>query len=274
MHMLDNIRWDAAVRAEMLKKMAIVGFGSALIFSGISCRRASTATTDRVEVRPASEAITEADALYAQRTDLTKVRQAIVALRQAQADNSTNYDLAWRLSKYNYHLGAHSDNSTEKDKAFHEGLEAGNLAVRLQGAKPEGHFWLGANYGGRCQISTLSGLSEIEDIKREMDAVLKIDEKFQSASAYMVLGQVYMQAPRMFGGDVSKAIEYLEKGAKLGPDNALMRARLAQAYVAANRSADARKTIDDLFALKPVPGYEPEYKEAVAEAEKLREKMK
>lgn len=274
MLMLDNMIAKPLLQAEMLKKMAIVGFGSALIFTGISCRKADTATTNRVAVRPASEAITEADALYAQRVDLVKVRQAIVALRQAQADDSANYDLAWRLSKFNYYLGAHSDNATEQDKAFHEGLAAGNAAVRLQGSKPEGHFWLGANYGGRAQISTLSGLSEIEDIKREMEAVLKIDEKFQSASAYMVLGQVYCQAPRMLGGDVAKAIEYLEKGVKLGPDNALMHIRLAQAYEAANRDADARKAIDDLLAMKPIPGYEPEYNEAVSEAKKLQEKMK
>lgn len=272
--MLDNIPFKWAFQPEMLRKTAILILCSGLVFIGISCRKASTATYDHVAVRPAGEAIAEADHLYAERADLVKVRQAIVSLRQAQADNQANYELVWRLAKFNYYLGAHSDNSTEQDKSFHEGLEAGNLAVKLQEGKPEGHFWLGANYGGRAQISTLSGLSELEDIKREMEAVLKIDEKFQSASAYMVLGQVYLQAPRLLGGDVQKAIEYLEKGSKLGPDNALMRVRLAQAYAAANRNGDAKKVIDDLFVMKAVPGYEPEYNEAVAEAKKLQEKIK
>ena len=272
--MVDNLPSKFTITAEMLNKMALYGVSSLLILGVVSCRKAETSTTDRVAVRPTSEAIAEADLLYGQRADLVKVRQAIVALRQAQADDQASYEIAWRLAKFNYQLGSHSDNATEKDKAFHEGLEAGNLAVQLQPAKPEGHFWLGANYGGRAQISTLSGLSEIDDIKREMEAVLKIDEKFQSASAYMVLGQVYMQAPKLLGGDVSKAIEYLEKGVKVGPDNALMRARLAQAYVAANRQGDAKKVIDDLMAMKAVPGYEPEYNEAVADAKKLEEKMK
>lgn len=272
--MLDNIRYKRRLQPEMLKKTAILSLCSGLIFIGISCRKAETASYDRAAVRPTSESIAEADRLYAERADLVRVRQAIVSLRQARADDQTNYELAWRLAKFNYYLGAHSDNSTEQDKAFHEGLEAGNLAVKLQDGKPEGHFWLGANYGGRAQISTLSGLSELEDIKREMEAVLKIDEKFQSASAYMVLGQVYCQAPRMLGGDVQKAIEYLEKGTKLAPDNALMRVRLAQAYAAANRNGDAKKVIDDLFAMKAVPGYEPEYNDAIAEARKLQEKIK
>jgi len=272
--MLDNIPRKWAFQPEMLKKTALLGLCSGLAFIGISCGQASPATYDHVARRPAAEAIGEADRLYAERPDLAKVRQAIVSLRQAQADDQASYDIAWRLAKYNYYVGAHSDNSTEQDKAFNDGLEAGRLAVKLQDGKPEGHFWLGANYGGRAQISMMSGLSGTEDITSEMEKVLKIDERFQSASAYMVLGQVYCESPRMMGGDVAKAIEYLEKGVKLAPDNALMRARLAQAYAAANRNGEAKKVIDDLFAMKPVPGYEPEYNEAIAEAKKLQEKIK
>jgi tetratricopeptide (TPR) repeat protein len=274
MDMLDNIPCKWAFQPEMLKKTALLGLCSGLALIGISCGQASPATYDHVAVRPAAEAIAEADRLYAERPDLAKVRQAIVSLRQAQGDDQANYDIAWRLAKYNYYVGAHSDNSTEKDKAFNDGLEAGKLAVKLQDGRPEGHFWLGANYGGRAQSSMMSGLSGTEDIKSEMEKVLKIDERFQSASAYMVLGQVYCQSPRMMGGDVPKAIEYLEKGAKLAPDNALMRVRLAEAYAAANRNGDAKKAIDELLAMKPVPGYEPEYNEAVAEAKKLQEKIK
>ena len=99
--------------------------------------------------RPAAEAIAEAEQLYAGRADLVKVRQGIVALRQAQAEDQANYELAWRLAKFNYYLGAHSPDSTERDKAFHDGIEAGKLAVKLQDGKPDGHFWLGANYGGK-----------------------------------------------------------------------------------------------------------------------------
>ena len=203
-----------------------------------------------------------------------KERQAIVALRQAQADDPTNYDIAWRLAEFNYSLGSHSSDSGEKDKAFREGIEAGKLAVKLQDGKPEGHFWLGANYGGIAEISMLAGLSDVEDIKREMETVIKLDEKYKDASAYMVLGQVYLESPRLLGGDTQKAISYLEKGLRLGPDNVLLRLHLAEAYAQAHRDADARKQIDDLLAMKPAPDYETEYKDAVAGARKLQEKLK
>src|SRR5262252_10029853 len=257
MKMLDNISREGVFPAKMLGKVSVVGACATLVLVGISCRKAATATGDHAAMRPVAEAITEADRLYAERADLVKVRQAIVSVRQAQADNPSNYELAWRLAKFNYYLGAHSTNSTEQDKAFREGVEAGKFAVQLQDAKPEGHFWLGANYGGRAQISTLSGLAELEDIKREMETVLKIDEHFQAGSAYMVLGQVYLQAPRILGGDVGKATEYLEKGTKVGPNNAIMKVKLAEAYAAANRDGEAKKALNDLLAMKPAAGYEP-----------------
>lgn len=212
--------------------------------------------------------------LYSGREDLTKIRQALVVLRQAQATEPTNYELAWRLAKFNYYLGSHSPNDAEREKAYRDGIEAGKLAVKLQDGKPDGHFWLGANYGGVAEISTLAGLSEIDDIKREMETVLKLDEGYQSGSAYMVLGQVYLESPRILGGDAQKAVQYLEKGLKFGPDNALLREHLAEAYAEVHRNDDARKQIEALLAMKPTPGYEAEYKEAVAEARKLQEKLK
>jgi len=260
--------------SKILSKLSLFIVCAVLGSGLISCRKAATATADHAAVRPTAEVIAEADRDYAGRADLVKVRQAIVALRQAQADDSTSYDLAWRLAKFNYYLGSHTSESREQDKAFREGIEAGKLAVELQDGKPEGHFWLGANYGGTAQLSAIAGLGEIEDIKREMEAVLKLDDTYQAGSAYMVLGQVYLESPKLLGGDVNKAIGYLEKGIKVGPDNELMRAKLAEAYADAHRNDEARKQIDALMAMKAAPGYEPEYNEAIAEAKKVQEKIK
>ncbi|MEK6335838.1 MAG: TRAP transporter TatT component family protein [Acidobacteriota bacterium] len=244
------------------------------LIAGACQKPSSQPNIPSAPVRSAAEAVAEADQLYAGRADLTKVREGLVALRQAQADDSTNYDLAWRLSKFNYYLGAHTTESSEKEKSFHDGIEAGKLAVKLQDGKPDGHFWLGANYGGNAKLSVLAGLSDFEDIKREMETVLKLDERYQSGSPYMALGQLYLEAPRILGGDAQKAVDYLEKGVRIGPDNALMRWHLAAAYAELHRDADARREIDYLLAMKPAAGYEPEYEEAVAEVRKLQEKMK
>src|SRR5438132_4226320 len=133
------------------RKLRLLVLILAVATVGISCRKATTATEDRTAMRPAAEAIAEADHLYTGRADLVKVRQGVVALRQAQVEDQASYELAWRLAKFNYYLGAHSPESAERDKAFRDGIEAGKLAVKLQDGKPDGHFWLGANYGGKAQ---------------------------------------------------------------------------------------------------------------------------
>jgi len=245
-----------------------------LLIGGSSCRKGAAEGPIVLENRPVSASIAEADGLYAQRGDLMKVREALIALRQAMAAHPADYDIAWRVAKFNYYLGAHTTDEGEQEKSFHDGIDAGKLATRLDDNKPEGHFWLGANYGGDAEINTLAGLTDIDDIKHEMDAVIKADPTFEAGSAYMALGQVYMKAPKIFGGDLDKAIGYLEQGIKVGPHNGLLRVRLAQAYAEAHRNADAQKQIEALTSMKPVPGYEPEYNDAVKEARELQEKIK
>jgi tetratricopeptide (TPR) repeat protein len=274
MRILDNMSRRPRLPIVGGREKAICLVILAITIGSVSCRKATTAPSEAAPARPATEAIAQADQLYAGRADLVKVREAVVALRQAQADHPSDYDLAWRLAKYNYYLGAHSPEPSEQEKAFRDGIEAGKQAVQLQDSKADGHFWLGANYGGAAQSSVLAGLAGVDDIKGEMETVLKLDQSYQSASAYMVLGQVYLQAPKLLGGDVQKAIDYLEKGVKLGPDNALMKVTLAKAYAAAHRNADAQKQLDALTTMKVTPGYEPEYAEAVAEAKKVQEKIK
>ncbi|MGQ0763675.1 MAG: TRAP transporter TatT component family protein [Acidobacteriota bacterium] len=272
---LDNIKLRERSNRQILRKRAVLGAGLLFVAALSGCSKpVEQAVSAPYSGRSAAESIAQADELYAQRADVMKVRQGLIALRQATAEHATNYELAWRVAKYNYYLGTHTTDETEQEKAFHDGTEAGKLAVKLNNDRPEGHFWLGANYGGNAEISTLAGLAEIEDIKREMEAVLKIDESFQSGSAYMALGQVYLKAPRILGGDVSKAIEYLEKGLRFGPNNAPLRLRLAEAYAEARRMPDARRELKVLFESQPAPGYEPEHNDAVREGRALEAKLK
>ena len=277
---LYNQRAERRLIVKMLKKIrqiiataAVVG----LIFLFASCRKSAApvdpAAVDSGDAQAAAEGIAEGDRLYAERGDLAKARMAVAALRQARTADYGNYEAAWKLARADYYLGSHGSGN-EADEAFREGVQAGKTAVQLNGDKPEGHFWLGANYGGSAQQSTLAGLSSVDDIRSEMETVIKMDESFQGGSAYLVLGQLYLEAPRVLGGDTAKAIGYLEKGLKIAPDNTLMRVHLAEAYHAAGRDAEARKQIDRLMAMTPPPDYVPEYQEAVEKGKKLLEKMK
>src|SRR5258706_2627602 len=187
MNQLDNSEDQPA---RFLKNACKIGdflLLGALLLPGISCRKVAPTAAETAAMHPAAEAVAQAEQLFAGRQDLVKVRQAVVVLRLAQAEDQGNYELAWRLAKFNYYLGDHSPDTGERDKAYHDGIEAGKLAVKLQDGKPEGHFWLGANYGGSAKTSMLAGLSEFDAIKREMGTVIKLDESAQAASACLRL---------------------------------------------------------------------------------------
>jgi tetratricopeptide (TPR) repeat protein len=255
-----------AKASQKVTSLAMVG----VLCAAISCRSHPNVEALVTNPQSAKEHVAQADQLYAQRSDLVRVRQGIIELGQALISDPGDYDAEWRLSKFSYYLATHTDNTGERDKAFREGIEAGKTAVKLQDVKPDGHFWLGANYGGSAQA--IPGLATVDDIRNEMETVLRLDEGYQDGSAYMVLGLVYLQAPKVVGGDPQKAVEQMEKGLRFGNSNAVLHLHLAEAYLKLGRTPDARKHLNTIISMKPDQNYLPEYQEAVSEARKLLEK--
>ncbi|HKR23266.1 MAG TPA: TRAP transporter TatT component family protein [Pyrinomonadaceae bacterium] len=202
-----------------------------------------------------------------------QLRRGVVSLRQALTKDAGSYEAAWKLSKFNYYLATHTDDAKERDEAFRAGITSGKTAVELQNDKADGHFWLGANYGGAAQHSAIEGLATVEDIRREMETVLRLDQGYQNGSAYMVLGLVYLNAPGIVGGDPKKAVEEMEKGLPFGQPNAFLHLHLAEAYIKVGRNEDARKQINEILSMNPDPNYQPEYKEASAAARKLLDQI-
>jgi len=244
-----------------------------LLFGVISCKSHTSVAAPPPDKSTAAADIAQADQSYAERGDLTRLEQGIVLLRQGLTADPDNYDAAWRLAKFNYYLATHlNDNNSER--AFREGIEAGKTAVKLQPDRPEGHFWLGANYGGALQSDTISGLASLEDVRKEMETVLKINEEYQDGSAYMVLGLLDLKAPKIVGGDPQRAVAEMEKGLRFGGTNAFLRLHLAEAYQAVGRTADARRQLNAILSLTPDPNYLPELKEAQTQARQMLDKIK
>ncbi len=244
-----------------------------LLLLATSCNEGTLDELPAADSASVAAEIASADQLYAQREDLMQLRRGIVSLRQALTKDPGNYDAAWKLAKFNYYLATHTEDSKERDAAFRDGIDAGKTAVELQNEKPDGHFWLGANYGAAAQHSTIQGLATVNDIRTEMQTVLRLDEGYQNGSAYMVLGLVYLNAPSIVGGDPKKAVEEMEKGLRFGEPNAFLHLHLAEAYKKAGRNDDARREIKKILSMTPDPNYLPEYKEASAAAQKLLDQI-
>ncbi|HEY0100658.1 MAG TPA: TRAP transporter TatT component family protein [Pyrinomonadaceae bacterium] len=250
------------------------------ILSGTLCFASCSAPSESApaapptsNTKPSAELLQQADQSYADREDLARVREGLELLRRARAVDYSNFDVTWRTARLNYTLGDKTTDATEREKAFQQGIEAGETAVRAEPERVEGHFWLGANQGGYAQArGPLYGLAAAEGLRKEMETVLKLDEGFQGGSAFMVLGRLDLELPSMLGGDPKRAIETLERGMKYGEQNALYRLRLAEAYVRNKRMNEARQQINFILNMTPHPAFIPEHKEAAAKARELLEK--
>src|SRR6266576_3717703 len=145
------------VKTGRKRNNSLVCFGALLFLvvgSGCGGRAIEPSEEDKAgPEKSTSDRIIEADDFYRQRKDLSNTRRGIIALRQARARDSGNYEVAWKLARFEYYLGSHAKDDAEREAAFRDGIEAGKTAVQLQDNKPDGHFWLGANYGGSAEMS-------------------------------------------------------------------------------------------------------------------------
>ncbi|HEV2860881.1 MAG TPA: TRAP transporter TatT component family protein [Pyrinomonadaceae bacterium] len=247
----------------------------ALLAAALSCSKGEVKPEEPPRPSPpAAELIEQADKLYAERgQSLESVRRAVSFLRLALARENRNYEAAWKLARAAYYLGAHGADEGERLESFREGITAGEQAAQFAPDAPEGHFWHGANLGGRAKLQgPIYALASVEEIRRDMQTVIRLDEGFQGGSAYLALGQLDLELPEMFGGDDERAVEELERGLAFGENNALLRVKLAEAYLKLRRTADARRQLQAVLKMKPSPDFVPEYTQAAAEARKLLEK--
>src|ERR1700741_773656 len=88
-----------------------------LLLIAASCNDAPPEETPAAESSSAASDIASADQSYSQREDLMQIRRGIVSLRQALTKDPGNFDAAWKLSKFNYYLATHTDDSKERDDA-------------------------------------------------------------------------------------------------------------------------------------------------------------
>ncbi|HKG14020.1 MAG TPA: tetratricopeptide repeat protein, partial [Pyrinomonadaceae bacterium] len=75
------------------------------------------------------------------------------------------------------------------------------------------------------------------------------------------------------GGDPERAVAELERGLKVGENNALLRLQLARAYYQVGRHADARAQAEAILKMKTPPEYKTEYEEAAGGARRLLSKL-
>jgi hypothetical protein len=201
------------------------------------------------------------DALYRQRADLARAREAAAIWESRIAADPKDFDSAWKLSRILYWLGGH-DAPDARRRALERGVEAGRLAAALRPARPEGHFWMAATMGLLAESHGLRhGLKYRGAIKESLETVLKLDPALMGGAADRALGRWYHKVPRLFGGNNRTSEEHLRKALTYNPNSTITRFFLAETLLALDRDADAIDELKKVMAAPLDPEWEPEDRE-------------
>jgi tetratricopeptide (TPR) repeat protein len=223
------------------------------------------------QAAPPASLIRQSDDLYVERADLTKAKAALAKLDEAVAAKEDPYGAYWRMSRLCYWIGDHTPGNDAKKQIFLQGIEYAKKAIALGPDKPGGHFWLGVCYGVYGEAKgKLKSLSLVKPIKEEMRRVLEIDPAYDRGGADRVLGRVFHEVPGIAGGSEKRSLEHLLKAVGYGPRVGLNLLYLADTYISLDRVEEARKTLESILTLEPLPDLVPETAEEQAQA---REKL-
>ena len=130
----------------------------------------------------------------------------------------------------------------EKLEGYERGRQIGERAVELAPRNAEAHLWYAINTGRWGQTKgIMRSLFLLPTVKREIDTILTLDPR--SARAHSLAGNVYMEVPRLAGGDRVKAEEYFKKGLDIDPRFTVLRIDLARLYISDGRYAEARREL-------------------------------
>lgn len=212
-------------------------------------------TKSRVAAVAPGYSFQEADYLFTFGENAGRDKQSLAVVERALAAEGSNYQWLWRAARVYYYVG---DEGAKNDKLafFQKGIDIAQRAIANQPNAVEGHFWLAANYGGYSQqIGALKALQTVKKIRAEMETVLRLNDRYQDGGAYLALGEMDRELPRLVGGNLRRAIGRLEQGTKVAPQNLEMKLSLAQAYKEDGRKEDARLQLQEIISRSINPSH-------------------
>jgi len=222
----------------------------------------------------ATAILREAEQHYQQRETPDEIAKAIEAFERAAAADPKSYEVAWKLSKAYWYQGNHSPKD-QKAAWFEKGITAGLKATEINPKGCEGHFWLGINYAMLAENSgKMKALGLIDDVKKEINEAMAINESCVCGGPQRVLGQLYAKIPWFKGGSKSKSIEFLKRSIELCPNDTQSRVFLAEVYVDQGKSALALEQLNLVMKQEPDPAWIPETKENKIIASKMIEQLR
>ena len=165
------------------------------------------------------------------------------ALLESAVAHDAQVETMIMLSYVNF-LWADVRATTAEDKleGYERGRRVGERAVELAPRNVDAHLWYAINTGRWGQTKgIMRSLFLLPTVQREIDTILTLDPR--SVRGYSLAGNVYMEVPRLAGGDRARAEAYFKKGLEIDPRFTVLRVDLARLYIGDGRYTEARQEL-------------------------------
>lgn len=192
--------------------------------------------------------------------DVANIDQAIALYKQVieSATGAEKEEATWKLMRAYYFKGKYTTSDSEtKKKIYDLGKELGkvgleefpeSVGINLFSAIVWG-VW-GEEYG----ILKAAKEGVAGKIKELCEKAIAIDPNFDEAGGYRVLGRVYFKAPKipliLGWPSKKKAVEILEQGFKIAPENLNTKQFLAEALYSQGQKDKAIQLIKEILAVQ------------------------
>lgn len=181
-------------------------------------------------------------------TALASVMQVFEGCVQQRAGNSRcYYDLGWVCS----YLVDAKERQNDKQGALRSldsAIENAQRSINLDGGFADAHALLADLYGRKIGYGgMLAGMRLGPKADTETKRALQLDPN--DPRIYVVLGRRQLYSPKIFGGDIDKAIDSFRRSAKLDPHYDEAFVWLAIAYERKGDLSSAKASADEALRL-------------------------
>lgn len=191
----------------------------------------------------------------ARKTHDEKQLQSVKAqLEQKIAENPSDavvyLDLA-RVQGYFVDVYEMRKDKTAAGETVDKAIDSAQRSIQLNDKSADAHSLLADLYGRKISLGNamFAGPKFGPKVKEENAKAMALDAN--NPRVWASLGRQYLMAPKMFGGDVSKAIESLEKSVALDPQRDDTYVWLARAYKKHGDKAKAQDAVQRALTLNP-----------------------
>lgn len=212
------------------------------------------------------------------------VAEATKVLEKANAENPTNYELLWRLSRIEVLLGEVEAGNEEAELAhYNRALEFADLAIKANKKGSMGYIRRAAANGKLALFQgVLTANSYVNAVLDDTEKAIKLNnaDDYNMATAYYILGRTHLKLSEtavvlrmpldLDWGNLEEALEYLDKAVKMRPNFIMYRYDYARALIENDEKGKARA---ELLQIETIPNAEPGDDERRIEAKTLLDSL-